>query len=98
MSPGDEIICINSTKADGVDYSMFPSWVKEGEKYTIRRIEGSVDAGKRILVDQLSNPKIPFPSLGGNVEPGFSIKRFANYEDYVMGNVEEEELETEKVN
>ncbi len=77
-----------------VYYSMFPNWVQEGQTYHIRRVE---DMGRRILLDEISNPPIYIESLMGNVEPGFSKKRFANYEDYILGNIREEEMEQEKI-
>ena len=98
MTPGEKIICINATRTDGVDYSMFSSWVNEGATYHVRRVEVSLDKHKRVLLDEIVNDKVYFKGIMGKAEPGFASTRFANYEDYVMGNVEENENIKENIN
>ena len=89
MKPGDKVICIDDSKNPNLDYSMFSQWIREGEKYVVRRVE----TGDRVLLEEIKNPSHHFPALFGNAEPGFSKKRFADYEQYILGNVKEEENE-----
>lgn len=93
MKPGDKVICINDRKDPNITYSAFPSWIKEGETYHIRRVESNIGQGKRLLLDEVSNPSVYVDSVMGNIEPGFVSTRFANYEDFVLGNVESKEME-----
>lgn len=93
MRVGDQVICINASKDANIDYSMFTQWVSEGTKYTIRRVE----SGGRLLFDEIKNPSVYFPSLMGKTEPGFHKKRFADYNEYILGNVKEEENEIQTV-
>ena len=90
---GEKVICIddspNPARAD------FTQWVVEGEIYTVRSIEGSWTGVKRVLLEELRNPKKYFNTIMGVLEVGFSHKRFVSYEDYIMGNVEEVEEEIE---
>ena len=95
MKPGEQVICVDDSKNPNTDYSMFSGWVQEGQKYTVRRVE---DSGNRVLLEEVKNSSIYFSNLAGNAEPGFSSKRFANYEDYVMGKYENAKLEKVKIN
>ena len=95
MRPGEQVICVDASKNPHTDYSMFSGWVKEGQKYTVRTVE---DSGNRILLEEIKNSPIYFSHVMGKAEPGFSKKRFANYEDYVMGKYENAELEKVEIN
>lgn len=77
MRPGQEVICIDDSPPKGGG-SFFKNWIKEGQIYTIRKVESSLGSIKRVLLEELSNPLMFVPELGGKVEPGFSHKRFAN--------------------
>ena len=98
MNLGEKIICINVTRLDGVDYTMFKNWIVEGQTYHVKRIEGSMSGDKRLLLDEVNNPAVYFPSLGGKVETGFSCSRFANYEQYILGTFEENNIEKININ
>jgi len=93
MTPGRQVICIDASKDANTDYSMFTQWVTEGAKYTVRRAE----ADGRLLFEEIKNKSIHFPSLMGNTEPGFHKRRFADYEEYILGNVNVEEKEKDEV-
>lgn len=87
MTPGRQVICIDASKDTNTDYSMFTQWVTEGAKYTVKRNE----TGGRILLEEIKNQSTYFPSLMGKTEPGFHKRRFVDYEQYILGNVKEEE-------
>jgi hypothetical protein len=87
MKPGDKVICIDASKEKTISYNVFKNWIVEQEKYTVRRVEG----GGRILLEEVTNPPVYVASVFGKVEPGFAKKRFANYEDYILGKTEENE-------
>lgn len=90
MTPGDKVVCIDDVKRKGSRH--LPNWVNEGETYTIRRVEGSLTQGvTRVLLNEIVNKPIPIKELGSSLEPGFSIKRFVPYEQYVTGNFMEDE-------
>lgn len=89
MKVGDTVICIDDSKNPHLSYSMFTQWIREGAKYTVRRIE--MDG--RVLLEEVKNPPAYFPSLYGKAEPGFSKKRFADYTKYLLGELKEQENE-----
>lgn len=93
MKVGSKVVCIDD-KRNG-DSTFFQNWIESGETYTIRRSEGSIHQGPRVLLDEVVNTPVYVSQLGGKVEPGFSTKRFVSYEDYVMGNLAEESVEVE---
>lgn len=95
MRAGEKVICVNDTVDPKVNMSLFPNWVKQGESYIVRRLEGSLTGERRVLLEEVKNPSAYFPELGGNTEPGFAAKRFVPYEDFILGNYVEEEIETE---
>ena len=97
MKVGNKVICVNDTKEGNLDYSMFPNWIKEGEKYTIKRVEGSMTGVTRFLLEEIANPSVYFPSMMGKAEPGFSHKRFADYEEFIGIEKEVESLIEELV-
>jgi len=86
MKPGDKVICIDDSKNDNISYDAFQEWVREQEKYIVRRIEG-----ERVLLEEIRNKPVYVGSIMGKVEPGFAKKRFANYENYILGKTEENE-------
>lgn len=91
MRPGDEVICVDdSPPLKGAEH--FKNWVKRDTMYTIRRAEGSLGNVKRILLEEVSNPPMNCPEIGGRVEPGFSHKRFTRLDGSVLEqSVEKEE-------
>lgn len=93
MMVGSKVICVDDSKNPNTDYSMFSQWVTDGEKYTVRRFE----TGGRVLLEEISNPSTYFPSLYGKAEPGFNKKRFVDYEQYILGNINLEENEIHTV-
>lgn len=95
MKVGDEVVCIDDSITDNVKIELFPNWVTEGERYTVRKVEGSIGRGQRVLLDQVRNPVTYFPELFGSAEPGFSAKRFASIEDFVEANEAVEEIKEE---
>ena len=96
MKVGSKVVCINAKK-DDASREFFVSWVEEGQTYTVRRCEGSLHQGQRILLDEISNPPIYVKELFGSMEPGFAAKRFVSYEDYVLSNAVSEEVENDQL-
>jgi len=86
MNVGEKVKCINDSKFPGIDYSMFPNWLKKGSIYTIRSVEDSQGEDLRILLEEVVNPDIYFPMIIGDAEPGFSHKRFSKYEEEVISD------------
>jgi hypothetical protein len=74
---GDKVICIDDSLPSGVSEEMnkkaFPSWIKEGEIYTVRSKSGNHVS---ILLNEIKNPSIHIPVLGGNAEGRFRVERF----------------------
>lgn len=96
MNVGDKVVCVNDRKTPQVNSALFPNWVKEGETYTIRKVEGSTRNEVRVLLEEISNPPAYFPVVMGNVEPGFAQSRFVDWTEYIMGNVASQEAEVEQ--
>ena len=99
MQVGGKVICVND-KSNGRHMSdIHKNWVKEGDIYTVRRIEPSIDGRTRVLLEEIKNPPIYLSTLQGKAEPGFDGNRFKDYSDYVLenSNIEEVELEIETV-
>ena len=93
MEVGSKVVCIDDSR-DIKTIKTHPSWVREGETYIVRAVEGSLDLEVRILLEELSNPSIYISQLGGYAEPGFAGRRFMPYEDYILhGTKENEEVE-----
>ena len=95
MNVGDKVVCVDDVPGKEIKMSLFPNWVKEGETYTVRAVEGSFGNGERVLLEELRNPSVFFPELGGKTEPGFAGKRFMPYEDFIMSEKAVEELTKE---
>lgn len=77
---GKKVLCIDSRSGKGSEY--FTQWIEEGETYTIRRVEGSLEPGKqRFLLKEIKNSPIFVGELGIKAEPGFSSTRFVVLED-----------------
>lgn len=88
-----KLLCIDDEKRAGS--GCFEQWVEAGEKYTLRKSEGSLTGETRYLLKELKNPKVYVTELMGYFEPGFSSKRFIPLTDdleLVEENVEEEEM------
>ena len=90
MKQGSKVVCIDDSR-DERSINTHKFWVTEGEIYTVRSVEGSLSAETRVLLEEIKNPSLYFPELGGYAEPGFAGRRFMPYEDYVLGNVMENE-------
>lgn len=88
-----KLLCIDDSKGLGSEY--FDQWVEAGETYTLRRSEGSLNAGdQRYLLKEIKNSPIFSTTLGMKIEPGFSSKRFVVLQDdKKMEEVEEKEME-----
>ena len=96
MGPGDKVICVDDSINSQVDMTLFPTWVKEGETYTVRAIEGSLTGARRVLLEEISNPSAYFPELHGKAEPGFNQKRFADWSTHVLQTSIGETVEVEE--
>ena len=87
MSNKRWLLCVDDSRGPGSEY--FETWVKEGEKYSIRRLEGSMDPNeRRVLLNEIKNPKIKIAALGSYAEPGFALRRFVEIDE--LGNVVQE--------
>lgn len=88
-----KLLCINDSRGPGSEH--FENWIVEGETYTLRRSEGSLEPGKqRFLLKEIKNPPIYVTAIMSKVEPGFSSDRFiVCQEDNVLEEVNVEELE-----
>lgn len=81
------LLCVDDSKGPGSEH--FETWVVAGEKYTIRRLEGSLDPNqKRVLLKEIKNPKIKISELGSYAEPGFALRRFVEIDE--LGNIIQE--------
>lgn len=78
----EKVICIDASNRSSVE--VFPNWVEEGETYTVRSIENGMYGRKRVLLEEVKNPKAEFPELMGYAEPGFNLKRFVPIEDSTL--------------
>ena len=76
MKVGDKVICIDGSIPFAEVFRDFKFWPQEGEKYTIRGIQNSLDRGKGLHLEELKNPVIFIDALQGHVEPAYSAKRF----------------------
>lgn len=86
--PGEEVVCIDdSNRPDGFD-----NWITKYQEYTIERCEGTISEGQRVLLEGLKNKTVFVSELGGNVEMGFSVRRFRRREE-MIGELEEEVAE-----
>lgn len=87
-----KLLCIDDSRGPGSEH--FENWVKEGETYTLRRAEGSMEPGiQRYLLKEIKNPPIYVSAIMSKAEPGFSSKRFIVLQEY---NVLEEVKVNEK--
>ena len=90
-----KLLCVNDVKSPAAKH--FVNWIKEGEVYTVRRTEGSLHGLQRVLLNEITNPKVFVPEFAGYIEPGFDRSRFKEVDD-LMNIVEESKEETlEKV-
>lgn len=76
MKIGDKVVCIDDSIPRPEVFRDFAYWPYEGSIYTIRGMQNSIDRGKGLQLEELPNPTIYVPELGGHVEPAYSIKRF----------------------
>lgn len=84
---GEKIICTDASgRPDGFDY-----WVIKDKEYIVRRCEGTLDEGQRVLLVGLKNKSVYIPELGGKAEIGFSVRRFRRPSE--MGEIAEEVVE-----
>ncbi len=75
-----KLLCVDDKRGPGSEY--FETWVKEGEVYTLRRLEGSLATGvQRVLLKEIKNPPIKISELGAVAEPGFALSRFVEVDD-----------------
>lgn len=88
-----KLLCIDDSRGPGSEY--FENWVTEGEIYTLRRAEGSMEPGvQRYLLKEVKNPPIYVSAIMSKTEPGFSAKRFiVLQEDNMLEEVNEKEIE-----
>ena len=92
MNVGDKVICVDDSVGPQVDLNVFPTWVKEGDIYTVRALEGSLGGGRRVILEEIKNPSAYFPELMGKTEPGFNQKRFADLATHLLKNAIGEEV------
>lgn len=86
------LLCVDDSRNEASKH--FQQWVVEGEIYTIRRVEGSLYQGQRVLLKEVKNLPVWIPELQTKCEPGFSIQRFKEIDELgnVAENVEEKHL------
>lgn len=94
---GQEVYCIDTSDPHNVR-QYFQEWVQESTQYTVRRCEGSMQGGTRVLLDELKNDPVFVPEIGGKAEQGFAGKRFVTKEQFLMGETMEAVEELELVN
>lgn len=99
MNVGEKVVCIDDKfpNEEGLD-SIYKQWISEGDIYTVRRKEGSLTPGVvRVLLEEVKNDPHFFEELGGVTEPGFSMKRFIPYSEFILSNAVSESVEVEAV-
>lgn len=96
MKVSDKVICVNA------DFSMYPNISQEyknlpieGEFYHIRELKTTI-VGKRVLLEEISNPPVQIDVLMGKAEPGFNAVRF-KVVDPLTDLIIEEEVINESV-
>lgn len=102
MKVGDKVVCINDKIRRGAEsfHSKYiKNWIKEGETYTLRKIDSGGNNGAGVLLKEVTNPIVYVPDLFGKIEPRFGIDRFRPLEE-VLDSIsisEVKELEIEEV-
>lgn len=89
-----KLLCIDDSPSEATHH--FQQWVQEGQVYTVRRTEGSLYQGQRVLLKELRNDPVWINELQMKAEPGFSMQRFVPVDD-LMNVVEEKVRETNVV-
>lgn len=80
---GDEVVCIDATIKPEMLLAVvnfYPSWVKEGEKYTVRGFTSNNGIVDGMWVEEISNPEIYIKLIDRTQEPAFGLFRFAKSE------------------
>ena len=83
IQPGTRVICVDDTiPFDPPERllsvcELFPNWVKEGQRYTIREIGIALKGDNMgVLLEEISNPIRDDIIIGLTLEPAFSTLRF----------------------
>lgn len=91
---GDEVVCVDATIKPEMLLAVvnfYPSWVKDGEKYTVRGFtdnDGIVDG---VWLEEIVNPEIYIKLINRTQEPAFGLFRFAKAEKIAQKEIIKEE-------
>jgi hypothetical protein len=94
---GDKVVCIDdSMRIDVVEElkRLVPNWVKKDQQYVIRDVKSNRGIATGVLLEEIDNPIVFIPLLGGFQEPAFAEWRFRKLKsDETMVEIVEEVLE-----
>lgn len=76
FSKGVVVICIDDTKPQQFDPTMFPNWIQKGKKYRVRDILFNDNIVTGILLEELVNPQVPIKLIKRWQEGAFAEWRF----------------------
>jgi hypothetical protein len=98
MTVGKKVVCVDASikpgKEDFVKYA-FPSWIKEGQIYTVRAIVENQGIVPGMYLKEVVNPSIYIHLIKTHQEPAFRLDRFKELEDQELEEDLEEVLELE---
>jgi hypothetical protein len=89
---GDTVKCVNDVRPSDQNPVVVPNWVKEGDEYTIRGFHDNNDIVVGVLLEEITNPRVPIALIDRWQEPAFATWRF---EKTASAEVESEEEEDE---
>jgi len=98
MTVGKKVVCIDDSikpgKEDFVKYA-FPSWIKQGQIYTVRAIVENQGIVPGMLLKEVVNPSIFIHLVKSYQEPAFRLERFKELEEQYNSEEIVNELELE---
>jgi hypothetical protein len=101
MTVGKKVVCVDASikpgKEDFVKYA-FPSWIKEGQIYTVRAIVENQGIVPGMYLKEVVNPSIYIHLIKTHQEPAFRLDRFRELEDQELEKDLEEVLSLELEN
>lgn len=98
MTVGKKVVCIDDSikpgKEEFVKYA-FPSWIKQGQIYTVRAIVENQGIVPGMLLKEVVNPSIFIHLVKSYQEPAFRLERFKELEEQYNSEEIVNELELE---